>query len=185
MEQCVRACITVAAAHPIAPGSGSGVCAFRIQLRQRRDALKIRTFQKGDAASLTALVRALADYEKLPHPTPAAARRLIADIGRRIHVLIAEVDGQAVGYAIYLYTYSSFRARPKLYLEDLFVLPEHRRAGLGARFFGELRKVARRAGCGRMEWIVLDWNKSARRFYAKLGAKPQSGWSLYKLDLGR
>ena len=159
--------------------------ALRIQLRHERDAMKIRPYRKTDAASLTALVRALADYEKLPPPTAAAARRLIADIGRRIHVLIAEFDGRAVGYAIYLFSYSSFRARPKLYLEDLFVLPEHRRGGLGAKFFAELRKVGRRAGCCRMEWIVLDWNKPARRFYAKLGAKPQSGWSLYQLDLGR
>jgi GNAT superfamily N-acetyltransferase len=138
--------------------------------------MKIRTYRKRDAASLTALVRALADYEKLARPTPAAARRLIADVGRRIHVLIAEVDGEAVGYAIYLFSYSSFRALPKLYLEDLFVLPEHRRGGVGAKFFAELRKVARRAGCGRMEWVVLDWNKPARRFYAKLGAKPLAGW---------
>lgn len=146
--------------------------------------MKIRPYRKSDAASLTSLVRALADYEKLPRPTPAAARRLLADIGRRIHVLIAEADGQAVGYAIYFFSYASFRARPKLYLEDLFVLPEHRRGGIGAQFFAQLRKVARRAGCARIEWIVLDWNRPARRFYAKLGAKPLAGWKVYWLGLG-
>ncbi len=145
--------------------------------------MKIRPYRKSDAASLTALVRALADYEKLPRPAPAAAQRLLADIGRRIHVLIAEIDGKVVGYAIYFFSYASFRARPKLYLEDLFVLPEHRRGGVGARFFAELLKVARRSGCARIEWIVLDWNRPARRFYTKLGAKPLAGWSVYWLDL--
>lgn len=145
--------------------------------------MKIRPYRKSDAASLTALVRALADYQKLPHPTPAAARRLVADVGRRIHVLIAEVDGKAAGYAIYFFTYASFRGRPKLYLEDLFVLPEHRRGGLGAKFFAELCKLAQRAKCARLEWCVLDWNKPARRFYERLGARRASGMSTYQLDL--
>jgi GNAT superfamily N-acetyltransferase len=143
--------------------------------------MKIRPYEKRDAKDLTALIRALADYEKLHPPSPAASRRLIADIGRRIRVLMAEVDGRAVGYAIYLFTYSSFRARPTLYLEDLFVLPEYRRAGIGRRFFEALRAAARREKCGRMEWVVLDWNEPAHRFYRKLGAKPLEGWITYRL----
>lgn len=145
--------------------------------------MKIRPYEKRDAKDLTALIRALAAYEKLTPPTPAAARRLLADIGRRIHVLLAEVDGQAVGYAIYLFTYSSFLARPTLYLEDLFVLPEHRRSGLGARFFQALRAAARREKCGRLEWIVLTWNTPAHRFYRKLGAKRLDDWLLYRMTL--
>ena len=145
--------------------------------------MKIRPYEKRHAKELTALIRALAEYEKLPPPTPTAARRLLLDIGRRVRVLMAEVDGRAVGYAIYLFTYSSFRARPTLYLEDIFVLPEYRRGGIGRAFFDALRKAARRAKCGRMEWVVLDWNTPAHRFYKKLGARPLDGWVTYRMGL--
>ena len=145
--------------------------------------MRIRPYEKRDARDLTALIRALAVYEKLTPPSPAAARRLIADIGRRICVLMAEVDGQAVGYAIYLFTYSSFLARPTLYLEDVFVLPEYRRVGIGGKLFEALRKAARREKCGRLEWVVLDWNTSAHRFYRKLGAKPLDNWVTYRMVL--
>jgi GNAT superfamily N-acetyltransferase len=145
--------------------------------------MKIRPYDKRDAKNLTALIRALAKYEKLAPPSPAAARRLIADIGRRIRVLIAEEAGTPVGYAIYLFTYSSFLARPTLYLEDVFVLPEHRRGGIGGMFFEALRQAARREKCGRMEWVVLDWNTPAHRFYRKLGAKPLDNWVTYRIVL--
>jgi GNAT superfamily N-acetyltransferase len=145
--------------------------------------MRIRPFRKGDAKDLVGLVRALALYEKLRPLTPAAARRLVADIGRRIHVLMVEVDGTSVGYAIYLFTYSSFLARPTLYLEDLFVLPEHRRGGIGTRIFDMLLQSARREKCGRMEWAVLDWNTPAHRFYRKRGAKPLDDWITYRLVL--
>jgi GNAT superfamily N-acetyltransferase len=145
--------------------------------------MRIRPFRKGDAKDLVALVRALALYEKLKPLTRSAARRLVADIGRRIHVLLVEVDGKSVGYAIYLFTYSSFLARPTLYLEDLFVLPEHRRGGIGNRFFDVLLQAARREKCGRMEWAVLDWNTPAHKFYRKRGAKPLDDWITYRLVL--
>jgi GNAT superfamily N-acetyltransferase len=145
--------------------------------------MKIRPYEKRDARDLTSLIRALAAYEKLKPPSPAAARRLIADIGRRIRVMMAEVDGKCVGYAIYLFTYSSFLARPTLYLEDVFVLPEHRRGGIGARFFKALRQAAAREKCGRMEWVVLNWNKPALNFYTKLGATALDEWTTYRLVL--
>lgn len=145
--------------------------------------MKIRPYRNRDARELVSLVRALAHYEKLKPLTPAAARRLVGDIGKRIHVLMAEVDGECVGYAIYLFTYSSFLARPTLYLEDVFVLPEHRRGGIGGGFFTELHRAAKRQRCGRMEWVVLDWNTPARRFYRKLGAKPLDDWITYRLTL--
>ncbi|HXX92482.1 MAG TPA: GNAT family N-acetyltransferase, partial [Planctomycetota bacterium] len=134
--------------------------------------MTVRPYRKGDAKDFLRLVRALARYEKLKPPTPAAGRRLLGDIGRRIHVFLGELDGQVVAYAIYLFTYSSFLARPTLYLEDIFVLPEFRRHGMGKAFFEALLRVARREGCGRMEWTVLDWNKPAITFYDKLGARP-------------
>jgi GNAT superfamily N-acetyltransferase len=145
--------------------------------------MKIRPYRKRDAKALTSLIRALAKYEKLTPPSPAAEKRLLADIGRRIHILMAETNGTCVGYAIYLFSYSSFLARPNLYLEDLFVLPEHRRAGIGGKFFAELRRAAAREKCGRMEWVVLDWNTLAQKFYRKLGAKPLDDWITYRLEL--
>ena len=145
--------------------------------------MKIRPFRKSDAKDLVSLVRALARYEKLKPLTPAAARRLVADVGRRIQVLMALDDGKAVGYAIYLFTYSSFLARPTLYLEDLFVLPDQRRSGIGGRFFRALLQAARREGCGRVEWVVLDWNAPAHRFYRKLGARPLDHWITYRMTL--
>jgi GNAT superfamily N-acetyltransferase len=145
--------------------------------------MKIRPYGKRDAKALVGLVRALARYEKLQPIGPAAARRLVRDAGRRFRVLLAEADGRAVGYAIYFFTYSTFLARPSLFLEDLFVLPDYRRLGLGGRFFAELRREARRERCGRMEWAVLDWNTPAQRFYRKLGAKPLDEWISYRLTL--
>lgn len=145
--------------------------------------LRIRPFRRGDEQEFVGLVRALARYEELKPPTPAASRRLVADIGRRIQVLLGEVDDKAVAYAIYLFTYSSFLARPTLYLEDLFVLPKHRRRGIGREFFRVLLREAHRRRCGRIEWMVLDWNKPALEFYGKLGAKPLSDWITYRLTL--
>ena len=145
--------------------------------------MKIRRFRKGDAKEFVGLVRALAAYESLKPPTPAAGRRLVADIGRRIRVQLGEVDGKTVAYAIYLFTYSSFLARPTLYLEDLFVLPDYRRHGIGKAFFKVLLREAKREGCGRMEWTVLDWNKPAITFYNKLRARPLKEWILYRMKL--
>jgi GNAT superfamily N-acetyltransferase len=147
--------------------------------------MNIRPYRRSDAKDFVRLVRALAAYEKLKPPTAEAARRLLGDIGRRIRVLMAEEDGVCVGYAIYLFTYSSFLARPTLYLEDVFVMPEHRGRGLGRAFIDVLLREARREGCGRMEWVVLRWNKPALRFYEKLGARPLDEWITYRLDLRR
>ena len=151
--------------------------------RDRIARVKIRPYRSSDARDLAELVRALAKYEKLKPPTPAAVRRLVADIGKRLRVMLCEVDGKKVAYAIYFFTYSSFLARPTLYLEDIFVLPEYRRHGIGRKFFGALLREARLEKCGRMEWMVLDWNRLAIRFYDKLGAKPLGDWISYRLTL--
>lgn len=145
--------------------------------------ITVREYRRGDARDFLALVRALAAYERLEPPSPAAGRRLVRDIGRRIGVMLAEVAGKPVAYAIYLHTYSSFLARPTLYLEDIFVLPEYRGGGVGRKMFDALLRRARKAGCGRMEWVVLDWNAPAHRFYKKLGAKPLKNWLTYRLTL--
>ncbi len=148
------------------------------------DALRIRPASASDADAFLALVDALADYEKLDRPTPEARERLLRDAfgtEPRIRVHLAELDGRAVAYTITLDTYSSFLALPTLYLEDLFVLPEARRAGVGSAFFRFHAGEAARAGYGRMEWVVLDWNQLAIDFYEKLGASRLSDWYTYRL----
>lgn len=148
------------------------------------DPVQIRAATPADADTFLALVDALADYEKLERPTPEARERLVADAfgpRPRIRVHLAELEGRAVAYTITCETYSSFLALPTLYLEDLFVLPEARRHGIGSAFFRFLAGEAVRGGYGRMEWVVLDWNQLAIGFYEKLGARRMSEWYTYRL----
>lgn len=145
----------------------------------------IRPATTAEADVFLELVDALADYEKLARPSPEARARLLADAfgeRKRIDVFLAEDDaGRAAGYAIVLESYSSFLALPTLYLEDLFVVPEARRGGIGHAFFRFLAGEAIRRGCGRMDWVVLDWNRLAIDFYEKLGARRLSEWETYRL----
>jgi GNAT superfamily N-acetyltransferase len=137
-----------------------------------------------DAEAWLSLVDALADYEKLSRPDAEARQRLVADaFGEqpRVEVILAEVDGSVIGYAIILFTYSSFLALPTLYLEVLFVLESHRGHGAGYRLFVYCVEEAHRRGCGRMEWQVLDWNEPSIRFYQRLGAQHQKEWLPYRL----
>jgi GNAT superfamily N-acetyltransferase len=145
----------------------------------------IRAAAAQDGETFLALVDALADYEKLDRPTADARQRLLNDAfgpaPNRIRVFLGEVDGRAVAYAITCETYSSFLALPTLYLEDLFVLPDQRRGGIGRAFFRHLAGEAVRGGYGRMEWVVLDWNQLAIDFYDKLGARRMTEWYTYRL----
>lgn len=131
-----------------------------------------------------ALVNALADYESLPRPQPDAVARLRDDAfgeRRRFEAVLADLDGRAAGYAIHFETYSSFLARPTIYLEDLFVMEDARRHGIGGMLFDHVAELGRERGCGRMEWQVLDWNQLARDFYAKRGATWMQEWLLYRI----
>ncbi|TAK54523.1 MAG: GNAT family N-acetyltransferase [Bacteroidetes bacterium] len=146
----------------------------------------LRPATKNDGRAFLTLVDALADYEKLKRPTTAARNRLLEDgFGKkkRFDAFLAFVDDAPVGYAIVFETYSSFLAKPTLYLEDLFVLPEYRRLGIGKKFFTLLLKEARKRKCGRIEWTVLDWNRLAIDFYNKLGAKYMKEWLLFRIVL--
>ena len=151
----------------------------------------IRPLTPADVEAFLSLVDALADYERLPRPDPEARRRLTADAlatPPRFHVLLAELDGRPVGYAAYFETYSTFLARPTLYLEDIFVLEEARGWGVGRALMGALAREAVRRGCGRMEWLVLAWNHPAMGFYERLGARRLDDWVPYRLtadDLAR
>jgi GNAT superfamily N-acetyltransferase len=146
--------------------------------------LSIRPAAAVDAEVFLSLVDALADYEKLDRPTAEARERLVRDgfgPAPRFQPYLAELDGRAVAYAITFETYSSFLALPTLYLEDIFVLPDARRHGVGSAMFRVLAGEAVRRGCGRMEWAVLDWNQLAIDFYEKLGASRMREWYTYRL----
>jgi GNAT superfamily N-acetyltransferase len=150
------------------------------------DSLIIRAIKKSDSRSFLALVDALADFEKLARPDRAARTRLIRDAAgprRKFDGYLAFLNGRAVGYAILFETYSSFRALPTLYLEDIFILPAYRKHGIGRRFFRFCIDEARRRRCGRMEWVVLDWNTNAIRFYDRLHGRRMKEWLLYRINL--
>jgi GNAT superfamily N-acetyltransferase len=146
--------------------------------------VKIRLAGAQDAEIFLELIDALADYEGLTRPDAAARQRLIHDgFGPkpRFTTLLGEVDGAPAGYAIYFETYSSFLALPTLYLEDIFVRAEYRHRKVGYQLFIECVKEAHQRGCGRMEWMVLDWNQLAIRFYERLGAKQLKEWLPFRL----
>ena len=150
----------------------------------KEQSLKIRKAGATDASLLCDLICALADYEKLPRPDRAARERLARDAfgpTPRFEAWLAEIKGMPVGYAITFYTYSTFLALPSLYLEDIFVLPEHRSQHAGAALFKHCAKHAVEQGCGRMEWQVLHWLTPAIEFYHKLGAQRLEGWQPYRL----
>ena len=147
-------------------------------------AIAIRPATKADVAIIFGLIRELAEYEKLSHEV-AATEEMIAHglFGPRAYAecLIAEIDDEPAGFALFFYNFSTFAGKPGLYLEDLFVKPEYRNRGLGMQFFRELGKIARDRDCGRMEWSVLDWNEPALAFYQKLGARSMSDWTVQRL----
>jgi GNAT superfamily N-acetyltransferase len=147
--------------------------------------ISVRTAKPADAPALLELIDALAAYEKLTPPDHAAKERLVRDMFAprpRIQSLLVEVDGTPAGYTLFFETYSSFLALPTLYLEDLFVLPEFRSRRVGSALFREMIAEARRRGCGRMEWSVLDWNQLAIDFYDRFGARRLREWHYYRLS---
>jgi GNAT superfamily N-acetyltransferase len=145
----------------------------------------IRPARPDDAATIATLIGELAEYEKLAHEAKATAddiRRHIFGPRPFAEVLIAEVDGEPVGFALFFHNFSTFRGQPGIYLEDLFVRPEHRGKGLGKALLVQLARLAVERGCGRLEWAVLDWNAPSIAFYKSLGSRPMDEWTVYRLD---
>jgi len=139
----------------------------------------VRELRADDVPVLLDLIDGLADYERLPRPTAEARARLGGDATAeppRFRTLLAELDGRVVGYAIYFFTYSTFLARPSLYLEDIFVEPEQRGRGAGRALFRACAAEAVRHDCGRMEWQVLAWNQPSIEFYQRAGAEMLDAW---------
>jgi GNAT superfamily N-acetyltransferase len=146
----------------------------------------VRPARPEDGPAYVGLVRALADFEKLPGPTAEAARRLVEDAfgpRPRYTLTVAEISAEMVAYAVTFDTYSTFRALPTLFLEDLFVHPRARRRGVGKALLAHLRTHAERNGYGRFEWNVLDWNVEAQQFYRELGAEMLDAWRLCRISL--
>jgi len=138
-----------------------------------------------DGQAWMALIDALADYEKLQPPDAAARERLINDAfgpKPRFDVFLAQISDKIVGYAITFETYSSFLALPTLFLEDIFILSEHRKRGAGAELFRHCIGEAYRRSCGRMEWMVLDWNQLALEFYDRMTARRLKEWLPFRMD---
>lgn len=147
-------------------------------------ALRVRRGTHRDAPLIFALIRGLAEYEKLAHEVEATLARIRRHgFGpRRYFGTLLCFRGRApIGFALYFFTYSTFLGRPSIWLEDLFVVPEARGQGGGKALLAELARIAVRRGCGRMEWTVLDWNTPSIRFYERLGAKLRKDWILTRL----
>jgi GNAT superfamily N-acetyltransferase len=144
----------------------------------------IRPAEAPDVPVLAELIRGLARFEKLEDEVTMTEEQLAENLfgrHRYAETLLAEDAGAAVGFALYFHNFSTFLGLPGIYLEDLFVIPEHRGQGVGHALLKELARVALERGCGRLEWSVLNWNRDAISFYEKLGARPLSDWTVYRL----
>ncbi len=149
--------------------------------------MQIRPARPADGPAFLELVQALADFEKLQGPDAGARERLLADAFTdppRYDLWVADDGGRVVAYAVTFATYSTFLARPGLWLEDLFVHPDARRRGIATAMLAHLRGVAEARGCGRFEWNVLDWNVDAQKLYEGIGATMLDDWRLVRLTLG-
>jgi GNAT superfamily N-acetyltransferase len=148
--------------------------------------LRIRKARKTDAKEILRLIIELAKFEKLQPPGKAEQRRLISDAFSKnppFRIILAFDGKEAIGYAFYFFTYSTFLAKPTLYLEDIYVSEKSRGTGAGKILMNELISIAKKNKCGRLEWIVLDWNKNAIDFYDRLGAKHMNNWNFYRYTI--
>ncbi len=146
--------------------------------------LHIRPAVRADVSVVAELIRGLARYEKLEHEVVMTEDLIAAGLfGERPYaeVVLAVDEDRPVGFALFFHNFSTFLGRPGIYLEDLFVDPRSRGSGVGRALLQYLARIAIDRGCGRLEWAVLDWNRDAIAFYERLGAKPLSDWTVYRL----
>jgi GNAT superfamily N-acetyltransferase len=145
----------------------------------------VRDAVPGDEATVAHFVRRLAEYEKLLHEAVATDeqfRKALFDTPNRLSALIIEKAGEPIGFAVWYYDFSTFTGTPGLYLEDLFVEPEHRGQGIGKHVFRILARRTLAEGCSRMNWSVLDWNAPSIAFYRSLGAVGMEDWTVQRLE---
>ncbi|WNN91981.1 GNAT family N-acetyltransferase [Gloeocapsopsis dulcis] len=146
--------------------------------------LRLRPATPDDVTVLFDLIQALAEYETLSHAVTGSAEALqehLFSTHPYVEAIIAEVQGKAVGFALFFHNYSTFLTQPGIYLEDLFVLPEYRRQGIGKALIRYLAQLAVERGCGRLEWSVLDWNEPALAFYRRMGASILPDWRICRV----
>ena len=146
--------------------------------------VRVRLATTDDLPVIAELIRDLAEFEKLEHEVKMTDELLAKGLfGERPYAetVLAEEDGIPIGFALFFHSFSTFLARPGIYLEDLFVVPEHRGRGVGRTLLAHLARLAVERGCGRLEWAVLNWNRDAIGFYDRLGARPNSEWTVYRL----
>ena len=145
----------------------------------------IRPATEEDAPAIFSLIKELADYEHLSHEVVASVndiRNTLFGSHPFAETLIGEVENLPVSFALFFYNYSTFLGKPGIYLEDLYVQPEHRGKGFGSKILAYIAALARKRNCGRFEWSVLNWNTPAIRTYEKLDATPMKEWTLYRLS---
>ena len=141
--------------------------------------LQLRPAQPEDVPTILELIRGLAEYEHEPEAAQATETDLLRDgFGpqARFHCVLAEWDGKTAGFALYFYNYSTWKGRPGIFLDDLFVWPEFRGRGIGKALLLHVGRIAAEQNCGRYEWLVLDWNTPSIRFYESLGAQLMQQW---------
>lgn len=146
---------------------------------------KIRSVGRGDVDAYLSLVDAHADFEKMDRPSTQARKRLVRDLLRdppRYEAFLAATQGRDVGYAVTYEAYSSFMACRTLFMEDIFVDSEYRGRGFGRIMFEFLAAESVRRGCGRMEWMVQEWNEGAIRFYERHGGRKVEGWHVFRME---
>ncbi len=143
----------------------------------------IRPATSADVPAILACIKGIAAYEKMSDEVVATEQSIYHAMFEEhvTHCLMAEEDGVIVGFSLYFYNYSTFTGVKGLYLEDLFLYPEHRKKGYGKKLIEALFKIAVEENCGRMEWVCLDWNTPSINFYKSLGAVPMDGWSTWRL----
>jgi GNAT superfamily N-acetyltransferase len=147
--------------------------------------LSILPLKRDELEELLALIRELAEFEKLRDQAVATTELLdVALFGPRpaAEAVLARAEGQVAGFALFLHNFSTFVGRPGLYLEDLYIRPQFRGRGFGEALLRHLARLAIERGCGRMEWAVLDWNQRAVDFYRRMGARPMNEWTVFRLD---
>jgi GNAT superfamily N-acetyltransferase len=149
--------------------------------------LIVRPAVRSDVLGLFQLIQALAEYEKLSHAVtgnPESLEKHLFGEPTYAEAIVAQLEGQAVGFALFFSNYSTFLTQPGIYLEDIFVLPEYRGQGIGKALLAYVAKLAVSRGCGRLEWSVLDWNSPAIAFYQRMGASILQEWRICRVTGG-
>lgn len=149
------------------------------------NSVRIVNAVEADVPVILDFIKQLAEYEKLSHEVVATEDSLERSLfGQRANaqVILAELNGRKVGFAIFYTNFSTFLGKPGLYLEDLFVIPDARGLGIGKKLLAYLARLTRERDYGRLDWAVLDWNKPSIAFYEGIGAKPLSDWTTYRLS---